>query len=246
MSTPGYERFSKKSLRQGDIARAYVQQLIPRSGRGRSYPGSGSVEHLPDYGPFDELESEALDYRIRVWKATVIVLTQSCELERSNPDDSRVVVAPVFLQEDFGDEPFWMQLVAQRVPGYHHLPSMTEDEASALDLADPIPDAVVDFSGLCLTSRDFIKPRRFAKLHQDRLVELQDSYVRASTVRGLAPITSVMAGDQDIRGMVIRDARDTSITVPGPLRLAKVFLQGDKSDDEVEVAWGFRLPAPPR
>jgi len=243
VSTPGYEGFSKKRLRQGDIANAYVNQLVPRSGGGRSYPGTDSIEHLPDYGAFDEIRPQGAGYLVRVWKTAVIVLTQNCELERSNPEDSRVVVAPLFTKEAFDDERFWSQLAAQRIPGYHFLPAMTAEEAKALSLSEPLPGSVVDFSGLSLTSRDLVKPQRFAKVHQSRLVELQDSYVRASTVRGLAPIGEIMGAGRDIRGMSIRDVRDTAMTASGPLRIAKVYLVGDEDDDEIEVSWGFRPSA---
>ncbi len=240
MTAPGYERFSQKRLHQGDIARAYVHQLVPRSGGGRAYPGDEAFERLPDYGAFDEIRPDHSGYVIRVWTLAVIVVTQNCELERSHEEDSRVVVAPLFMEEAFGDAGFWRQLCANRIPGYHLLPAMSDDEASELGLDEPIPASVVDFSGLCLTSRDLIKPRRFAKLHQDMLVAFQDSYVRASTVRGLAPLASVMGDGRDIRGMTIQDVRDTSTTASGPLRLAKVYLRGDEDDDELEVSWGFR------
>lgn len=240
MTARGYEQFSAKRLRQGDIAHAYVHQLVPRSGGGRAYPGDETFERLPDYGAFDEIRPEGADYVIRVWTLAVIVVTQNCELERSHKEDSRVVVAPLFMQEAFGDEPFWQQLASNRIPGYHFICAMSGDEAAELGLDGPMPASVVDFSGLSVTSRDLIKPRRFAKLHQDMLVAFQDSYVRASTVRGLAPIAAIMGGGQDIRGMTIQDVRDTSITASGPLRIAKVYLRGDEDDDELEVSWGFR------
>ena len=151
-----------------------------------------------------------------------------------------MVVAPLFTQEAFDDGGFWRQLSANLFPGYHFLQAMSDDEASELEVDKPMPASVVDFSGLCLTSRDLIKPRRFAKVHQDLLVAFQDSYVRASTVRGLAPIAGVMGADRDIRGMTVQDVRDTSITASGPLRIAKVYLRGDEDDDELEVSWGFR------
>lgn len=181
------------------------------------------------------MEGPEGEYIVRVWKGLVIVLHQNCEIEFAHPHDSRAVVAPVVAESQWPKGP-WDQIRKGRLPGYFYLPQPTAEEAE--ELTGSFQEGTAVFASRTLSHIDALSQTRVATLRHDRLIELQDAYARAVTVRGLASTREL----DNLKGRTILDIRETAITDPGPSRLVKVFLNGTAAGEEEEatVTWGVR------
>lgn len=189
-----------------------------------------------DGGQADALDpGDEYDYIVYVWKGPVIVLHQNCEIAHAHPEDSRVVIAPLVSPDAWPDGP-WKELRENSIPGYYYLPATTPEEAEAL--GTEIEESVIVFSSVTTISRELLTHQRVARVRHEKLVELQDGYARATTVRGLASTREL----DGLSGKRIVKATESSLTSPGPVRLAKILLTGGdpEEEDEVTVAWGLR------
>lgn len=249
MTPPDYPREvyrapSKRKLRQGDIGVCEFTQLRPRSGE-RAGPGAESVatEKLPYFGrPVDhEIDvgaGDRTDTRIlRVWKGPVMVVSQNCELEYADEEDSRLLVAPLASAAQW-PEGRWDYLRENRLPGYLYLPPLAASDAQ-IHLDADLPEAAVALASSSLVSRALLRNRRVASLSQPMLPFLQEKLSRFLTTRGYARDRE-LAG---IGGKRILSAERTDETVPGPSRLYKLTLGEvgqDDDDDELTVSVGCR------
>jgi hypothetical protein len=244
-----YRRFSRDRLTQGDIGLSEFVQIRSGSGSERRGPGPAEVsaQDLPFIGEFVDHELPVArpgggeEIRIlRVWTAYVIVLSQTCELEWANAQDSRLTVAPIVSRQQWPEGP-WEYLARTPPPGYFYLPGLTAEEASALGMPHEWPEAVALLASASPTSHRLIKPRRLLSLSVDRVPSLQDCIARFFGVRGFADLPALDA----LVGKPIRRLVETNQIVSGPSRLIKVYVGGDdadpSADDEATVAyWGVR------
>jgi hypothetical protein len=170
-----------------------------------------------------------------------MVLHQNCEIEYAGEDDSRLTVAPVVSRIGWPDGP-WKLIAAGELPGYLYLPGLSAEEAGEFGLQREWPESAVALASMTASSRGIVKPNRVLALTPGAIPRLQESLVRFSSVRGWGSIDSA----QDLIGARILSVSETSETVPGPARLAKVIVQADDDDvDEITVAWGLRRTGKP-
>lgn len=239
-----FRRHAANRLAQGDIALIEVVQL--RSASGSEGRGPGPTElvspQLPHLGAYEDFEFDApsgsaTERRIvRVWKILAMVISQNCEIEWADDQDSRLVVAPVVSRAQWPDAP-WEYFARNPPPGYLYLPPLDDGEAAALGLPEPWPESVVVLGSLTTTTKRLVKPRRVISLAIEQLPRLQDSISRFFGVRGFATIAALDA----LRGSSVRDVVETGLTVAGPSRLVKVFTapagEDGGADDEVTVSY---------
>lgn len=241
---PFYAPISRKALRQGDIAVCEFHQLRSRSGEPPG-PGPESLanEDLPYLGSFRDYELKVtrpetggdVHRVLRVWTGFGMVVHQNCELEYSDPQDSRVLVAPLVSKAIWPNGP-WDQIATNSLPSYFHLPEVPAAEAEAIGLEADWPESAVAFASTTLLSRGIVKPNRIFGLAPSTLARLQELFVRFSTVRGWGSHEAL----NELVGYKIAEVYATSETVPGPAPLAKVVLERDDSVEEITVAWGVR------
>lgn len=241
---PFYAPFSRKNVRQGDIALCEFHQLRSRSGEPPG-PGPDSLanEDLPYFGSFRDYElkvtrpeSDADVQRVlRVWTGFGMVMHQNCELEYADPQDSRVLVAALVSNAMWPQGP-WDQIATHSLPSYFHLPEVPASEAAAIGLEADWPESAVAFASTTLLSRGIVKPNRVLGLAPTALARLQELFVRFSTVRGWGSHEALSG----LVGYKIAEVYATSETVAGPAPLAKVVLERDDSVEEITVAWGVR------
>lgn len=246
-----YRAHSRRAIRQGDIAFAEFVQLRSRSGD-RLAPGARQLSgpQVPYYGEPHDFAAEFIGLGgsqeqrlLRLWPATVMVLHQNCELDFADPQDSRLIVAPIVSSAEWPDGP-WDLMRRNVLPGYFYLPELDADAASGLGLPEPWAESVVTLAGSTQSSVGIIKPRRLMSLSQARLPDLQDSLSRFYTTRGLADVD----GLRSIVGRRVIRIADTGTVVGAPSALIKVYF-GERDgttggDDEGTYCfWGVRRPA---
>jgi len=244
-----YRRPSGRRISQGDIALAEFHQLRARSSE---RPGPGIADHasdrLPYFGQPSDYEIEVTlpggrqEIRVlRVWSGYVMVLHQACEVEFSDENDSRLIVAPIASEPMWPEAP-WSFLRRNQIPGYFYLPNLSGQQATDLNLAGDWPEAVVCLAGSTLSGMSLIKPRRELSLAPTLLPVLQDSIVRFFSVRGFADVAALSG----VRGKRLINIVETGQTVPGPAKLVKLYFGENQSarddqDDETSLAyWGVR------
>jgi hypothetical protein len=232
---PLYRQVTRK-IRQGDISLAeFVQLRAPTDLKG---PRDGLADQqLPAFGiqkPFD-VSYTAADGELRkrvlyLWEGLVVVLHQNCEMEFASPDDSRLVVAPVVLEEHWPGG-HWDDIRRGLLPGYFYLPPVSDEEATAMDVT-PMPEGAAAIAGACVVGRDIVKPGRVASLTQTGVRELQDMISRFFAVRGYASTEDL----PNIEGKRLAHLEDTGLTVDGPGRLIKMIFGEEASDEGDEEA----------
>jgi len=233
-----------RKLRQGDIALCEFHQLRARSGEGKG-PGDSAVanEDLPYLGEPQDFEikvvvpgrDEPVRRIVRIWFGWVVVLTQSCELEYADEQDSRVLVAPLVSRALWSNGP-WELIERDALPGFLSLPSVAADEVDEVDLGAAWPESAVALASATLVSRGVVAPNRVISLSPPWVTRLQEALVRFTSVRGWADVPAAEA----LRGKVIVDVRETVESVPGPARLTKVVLDDPDGGDEITVVCGLR------
>lgn len=243
-----YRRYARDRLSQGDIALTDIVQVRSASGSESHGPGPAEVAapDLPYLGTYTDHElpipkaGGREEIRIlRVWTTYAIVLSQNCEVEWANPDDSRIAIAPIVTRQQWPEAP-WDFLPRTPPPGYLHLSPLELPEATPLGLEHPWPESVVVLASSSTTTRRIIKPRRLLSLAVGELPRLQDAIARFYGVRGFADLPALRA----TVGKPIRDVVETGQVITGPSSLIKVYFGTDgepESDDEVTVSyWGVR------
>lgn len=233
-----------KKLRQGDIALCEFHQLRARSGEGRG-PGDQQTanEDTPYFGEPQDFEisvavpgrAEPMLRLLRIWVGPVIVVSQSCELEYSDPQDARILVAPIVSQPLWSNGP-WERIEGNALPGYMFLPPIEEPDAEQLNLPGAWPAAAVAIGSATLISKAMVRPNRIMSLTPNGLLDLQSALVRFISVRGWGDLTAAT----QLRGKRIVDIKETIEMVPGPSRLTKVMLGDDDGGDEITVVCGLR------
>jgi hypothetical protein len=244
-----YRPPSAKNVRQGDIAVCEFHQLRSRSGEA---PGPGKPElagpDLPYLGRYDTFPirvpvpgGDPVERQLRVWQGPVIVLHQNCEIEYASDFDSRLIIAPIVSQVAWPDGP-WKLIQRRELPGYFPLPPLSTEEAQAAGLHHEWPEAAVILASMTASSRGIVKPNRILALEAEAIPRLQESLVRFSSVRGWGSIDAASS----LIGTELVSVQETSETVPGPARLAKVVVRRHDDDvDELSVAWGLRRSGRP-
>jgi hypothetical protein len=244
-----YAPFSKKAIRQGDIALCEFHQL--RSAGGEP-PGPGpdalANEDLPYLGPYRDYpltvtrpESGAkVDRVLRVWTGFGMIIHQNCELEYADQNDSRVLVAPI-VSKSMWSLGSWDLIAKSQLPGFFHLPPLSKTEADAFEVGAEWPESAVAFASTTLLSRGIVKPNRVLGLAPRTIGRLQELLVRFATVRGWGSHDTL----KRLVGYTVKDVHATSETVPGPASLAKVILEREGEPEEITVAWGVRRSGRP-
>jgi hypothetical protein len=235
-----------RKLRQGDIALCEFHQLRARSGEGRG-PGDSAVanEDIPYFGAPQDFEvqiqvprTDRVSTRIlRVWIGSVVVVSQSCELEYADEQDARVLVAPLVSSGVWTNGP-WELIRRGSLPGFLHLPGATAAEVADFGLDADWPESAVALGSTTLVSRGIVAPNRMMSLSPAMTMALQESLVRFTSVRGWGDVPAA----EGLRGKQIVDVRETVEMVPGPARLTKVVLDGPDGSgaDEITVVCGLR------
>jgi hypothetical protein len=244
-----YRRSSRAKIAQGDIATAEFHQLRARSSE-RSGPGApeSASSRLPYFGqptdyeiPITLLTGKVEIRRLRVWSGWTMVLHQACELEFQDPNDSRLIIAPITSSALWPEAP-WDFLRTNKIPGFFYLPSLSQEEGATLGIGSGWPESVVCLAGATLSTVTLIKPRRMLSLSSASLPALQDAITRFFSVRGFANSGAVRAA----KGKRLTDVVETNQTVPGPSKLVKLYFgenghETDDQDDEVTLTyWGVR------
>ena len=203
-----YRRPSKERLAQGDIGFAEIVQVRSTSGSERAGPGPERVADgdLPFLGPYTDHDLPVArvgggeERRIlRVWTTLGLVVTQNCELEWTNPDDSRVSVAPIVTRAQWPEGP-WDLFRTTPPPGYFYLPELDVAAAAELGMADPWPEAIGCLASASVTTARIIKPRRLLATSVAALPRLQDGLARFYSTRGFADLAALTAAiDKPIR-----------------------------------------------
>lgn len=248
----GWYRHYSDSLRQGDIAITQFHQLRDRSGEPRGPgPETHATHKLPSFGPHADFDLEILvpvpdgstirptARVLRVWTGFVMVLHQNCEIHYADENDARLIVAPLVLRSRWTAGP-WDQIRKGSLPDLLYLPELSAEQArrDGIQFSDGLPEAAIAFASMTLVSRGVVKPNRVASLAHSRTSELQAAIVRFTGTRGWAARRDL----ESLVGRTILRAMETTETVPGPSRLAKLTL-GPGADDlgeEVTVVWGLR------
>lgn len=238
----------RSRLAQGDLAITEVIQLRSSSGSEGRGPGpeSAASDNMPYLGPYKDLElqiegpSGKVETRIlRVWTVLSLVISQNCELEWADDQDSRVTIVPVVSRAQWPEAP-WELMARTPPPGFLYLPPIDLESAQSLGLEEAWPDSVALMSSACTTSRRVVKPRRVLALAPDQLPRLQDCIARFFSVRGFASLPAL----ESTVGKVVQDVVETGQTIQGPSSLVKVYFSGGgdaEAEDEVTVAyWGVR------
>src|SRR5688572_15830568 len=112
--TPFYRRPIRRALRQGDIALCELSQLRHRNRDSAAGPAEDlAAPDLANHGAHRDLTIDVQDWPwdgtppvVRLWQGFVVVLTQNCEIENANGDDSRLLVAPLATEERWPEGPW--------------------------------------------------------------------------------------------------------------------------------------------
>lgn len=226
-----YAQFSRKAIHQGDIALCEFHQLRAAGGEPAG-PGldTAANEDLPYLGPHRDYplavtrpESATEVSRVlRVWTGLAMVVHQNCELDYADPDDSRVIAAPLVSRAMWPQGP-WGLIAKNGLPSYFYLPPLTEDEAQGMGLEAAWPESAVAFASTTLLSRGIVKRARVLALSASSVGKLQELLVRFSSVRGWGSHPDL----ERLAGYTIVSAHATGETVAGPAPLAKVVLERD-------------------
>jgi hypothetical protein len=246
--TPFYRRPTKKALRQGDIALCELSQLRHRNRDTAEGPAEDlTAPDLANHGAHRDLTIEPQDWPwaeappvVRVWQCFVIVLSQNCEIEHANGDDSRLLVAPLATEERWPEGP-WDYLRKNVLPGYFYLPGVNDEtDGKALGLKQPWAEAAVDLASATAVSRGLVQSRRVLSLETAALAPFQDKISRFFTTRGYADVAAL----QMLQGRQIVDAVQTDAVVSGPTRLTKMTVaetaEGAGDEDEITLYVGTR------
>ncbi len=246
--TPFYRRPIKKALRQGDIALCELSQLRHRNRDTAEGPAEDlTAPDLANHGAHRDLTIDAQEWPwdgappvVRIWQGFVVVLSQNCEIENANGDDSRLLVAPLATEERWPEGP-WDYLRDNVLPGYFYLPPINQEgDGKALGLKQAWPEAAVDLASATAVSRGLVQSRRVLSLETGALIPFQDKISRFFTTRGYANIAAIQA----LQGRQILDVVQTDAVVSGPTRLSKITLtetaDGAGDDDEITLYVGTR------
>jgi hypothetical protein len=236
-----------KTLEQGDIGFGFFHQLKTASGsETKQGPGDEELqsEDMPYFGPWRDYDLETQlpdgrDYRlkVRLWRAPFMVLHHNCEIAWCDPDDTRLIIAPIVFRTQWPDGP-WTAIKAGSRPGYFYLPTLTEEERERFGYEGDWEEAAVDFAGTTAYSKRLAQARAF-RLSPHMLPVLQSSIVIASTVRGWASVSDA----PEWYGKKIVAVEETTEWIPAPARLTKVLLEDEHGRaDEATLVWGLRLP----
>lgn len=229
---------AKGELRQGDLLVGYQHQLRARAG---DLPGPASstlatakLPFLSDYHDV-EITLPGADMVLRVWRGWVMVVEQSCEIAQKDPNDSRLLIAPVVFRAHW-DGPQWTHIRRGQVPGLAYLPPI--DAAIAARYAikgwPQSSDAAVMLESTTCVSRQLVPGAQFG-CSGDMRARLQAKLVDFWTVRGW--MREKWA--QTLSGKRIASVDATFEQFTGPGRLHKVHLDDGAGGDEVTVGWVF-------
>jgi hypothetical protein len=240
-----YLRPPKKGLVQGDIIVGFHHQLrLPGEERKSPGPEDYKSKGIPYFGEHQDRDIKAVlpdgsstrTLTVRLWNGMFIVLHQNCEITQGDEQDSRIRVAPIVFEEAWPEGP-WGEIRQNRLPGYLYLPDLTAEEREATGYTGSWGEAAVVFPSATLSSTGIAFKGKILRLSSHMIPLLQETQVRADSVRGWASIDD----KEQWEGRRIIRIDETTEQVMGPVRLAKVFLEDDDGEiEEATVGWGLR------
>lgn len=228
----------KGHLRQGDLFVGYHHQLRASAGD-LAGPASADLAtaKLPFLADYDDVDVAlpGADLTLRVWRGWVMVVEQSCEISQRDPNDSRMLVAPVVFRAHW-DGRQWSHIRRGEVPGLAYLPPIDALTAERFGIRGwpECSDAAVMFESTACVSRQLAPSARFG-LSGEMRARLQAKLADFWTVRGWMRDKHV----QSLAGKRIASVDATFEQFTGPGRLRKVHLDDGAGGDEVTVGWVF-------
>lgn len=229
------------ALAQGDLCLAFVHQL--RTGKDAVGPGDEEdmAEKVPYFGPYEDHDiafgadtGQPRRLVLRIWPCWAMVLFQSCELDHQDPDDSRVLVAPVVFRTKWpGDH--WGPIRDGAMAGYLYLPGMYRNTQGRVK-AHGWPretDGAVCLASTSAVSHKVLGPAKFG-LSQDMTLLAQQRLVTFFSIRNWSRTEHA----DILEGKRVVAVQRTSEVFRGPGPLFKLMLADlmlADPDDEMTV-----------
>jgi hypothetical protein len=233
-----YRAASTGKYRQGDICYGFVHQL-----RAPKDSPAADVEIESEKIPFlgqpriEDIRVGERRLQLVVWPTWMMVVAQSCEIEHADPQDTRLLAAPIVFRSQW-DGPQWDRIRSGRAAGFLMLPPPSVDERSACGGQIRAWPSGVE-AAVALGSTTLASPRVAGavafgiSLGMQHL--LQAKLVDFWSVRGWKSF----AQRDELVGKIIREISETAEVADGPHKLCKVTL--DDGEDGDEIAAGVVL-----
>lgn len=239
-----YRAKEPSRLRQGDLCYGVIHQL--RTSKDNPGPGdeSASTLKVPFFGePLadEQLKIGQRNYQLRAWAAWLMILNQGCELSRPDPDDSRILVAPIVFRSKWPSDDRWRQIREGSAPGFVFLPPMRENDMSRTQNPRGWPEeveAAAVLSSVTTVGRRVLDEVAFG-LSSEMQHILQRQIVSYFSVRDWKSFKQ----RDEVLNKEILAISETDETTDGPAKLYKVHLAepgGQSGDDEITVGMLFR------
>lgn len=184
---------------------------------------------MPPLGKYETVSIEAfgIPLDVRVWECWVMILTQGCDLEHPDPNDSRLLVAPVVFEPKWRGK-HWARILRGDVPGFLYLPSMSAEEKDRAGAKGWPADeeAAVVLGSACVISRGASRPPAFG-LSPDMRALLQERLVVYWSVRNWTTPKQF----ELLKGKRISYIQDTEEKFSSPGRLYKLTLTNGEEDE---------------
>ncbi len=224
-----YSQPERGRLRQGDLFWAYATQLRTKDDLPGPGPDNIDSDQIAPYGKFLDVGIDAFEkqFQLRVWACWVMVLTQGCDLDHPDPQDSRLLVAPIVFSAKWQGK-HWSRILAGDVPGFLYLPSMSVDEKNRAGAGGWPEDeeAAVVLSSACVISREIARRPVFGLSPEMRAL-LQERMVVFWSVRNWTTPSQF----EKLKGKRIVEIHDTEEKALGPGRLYKLTLANGEEDE---------------
>ncbi len=219
-------------LRQGDLALGHFHQLRTAADVDRPGPAESASAKVPYFREYEDVEVAigARSLVLRVWTGWVMVVAQSCEFQNADPNDSRLLVAPVVFRPSW-DGDHWPQIINGTRPAYLFLSPMPPDQRGGCGKAARAwPDAE---AAACLANTTLVTPGTLIKasrfsISREMQHVLQQRLVTFWSVREWMRERHV---EKALIGKRIARVEKTDEYADGPAKLYKVFLENGDDDE---------------